>query len=164
MKSIKKLEHYKPFGYFSTQDDMLQIFIPVASQDFELVQYEDISSNDINALILRITDGTYDRRNQEPITHIIEKEFKLSKTDLSISNLDRDQKLFIMVYNSTEKFDEREIREFKMCIKDHQIYDEIDCYVRYKDIELVRPNEHNGDILETLNILYKAKERSQTIE
>ena len=150
MKTIKKLEHYKPFGYFSTQNDVLKVFIPVTSEDFKPVQDEDISSDDINAFIIRITDDTYDRRNQQPITHIVEKEFKLSKTDLSIPNLNADQKLFIMVYNSTEEFDEREINDFKMCIKDHHNYDNIDCYVRYKDIDLIRPNEHNGDILETL--------------
>ena len=150
MKTIKKLEHYKPFGYLSTQDDVLKVLIPVASEDFRLIQKEDISSDDINALILRITDDTYDRRNQQPITHILEKEFKLTELGLSIPNLDRDQKLFIMVYNSTEEFDERELNDFKMCIKDHQAYDEIDCYIRYKDIDLVRPNEHNGDILESL--------------
>ena len=83
----------------------------------------------------------------QPITHIIQKDFKLSETELSIPNLNRDQKLFIMVYNSTEEFDDREINDFKMCIKDHQNYDQIDCYVRYKDVDLVRPNEHNGDIL-----------------
>ena len=150
MKTIKKLEHYKPFGYFSIQDDVLKVLIPVSSEDFKLVQDEDISSDDINALILRITDGTFDRRIDEPITHIIQKDFKLSETELSIPNLNRDQKLFIMVYNSTEDFDQREINDFKMCIKDHQNYDEIDCYRRYKDIDLVRPNEHNGDILEGL--------------
>ena len=148
MKTIKKLEHYKPFGYFSTHNDVLKVLIPVASEDFKLVQDEDISSDDINALIFRITDDTYDRRNQLPITHILEKEITLSKTDLSIPNLTRDQKLYIMVYNSTEEFDKREINDFKMCIKDHQNYDGIDCYRRYKDIDLVRPNEHNGDILE----------------
>jgi hypothetical protein len=147
MKTIKKLEHYKPFGYFSSYNDVLKVLIPVASEDFELVQDEDISSDDINALILRITDDTYDRRNDEPITHIIQKDFKLSETELSSPNLNRDQKLFIMVYNSTEEFDKREINDFKMCVKDHQSYDEIDCYIRYKDIDLVRPNEHNGDIL-----------------
>ena len=150
MKTIKKLEHYKPFGHFSTYDDALKVIIPVASEDFRLIQKEDISSDDINALILRITDDTYDRRNQQPITHILEKEFKLTELDLSIPHLNKDQKLFIMVYNSTEAFDEREINDFKMCIKDHQNYDEIDCYVRYKDLDLVRPNEHNGDILEGL--------------
>ena len=147
MNTVKKLEHYKPLGSFSTKDDVLKVFIPVTSGDFELVQKENISSTDINALILRVTDDTYDRRKDEALTHVVENTIPLTELDMDLNELRNDKKVYIMVYNSTEEFDDRELNDFKMCIKDHQDYDEIDCFKRYKDIDLVRPNEHDGNIL-----------------
>jgi len=109
MLKNNKLTHCNPLGYFSTETDVLKVFIPITSLDFELVQKEDISSLDINALLLRITSDTYDRRIDEPLSHKIEMENKLSQLGLKISNLRRDQKLFIMTYNSTEKFNDQGI-------------------------------------------------------
>lgn len=152
METQTRIENLKPFGRFSTHDDNISVFIPVSSEKFVIDEPINISSG-MNALLIRITDGTSTNRQNETPTFMIKKDYKLSEIFSNVGLLKSDKQLLVIIYNSTKKIGVDEIPIFKNCIESlngnyHANLICIDLIRKSsnKDDE-VNPDNHKGDII-----------------
>lgn len=140
----KNYDVFHPLGAFSTQEDLLQLHIPVSSKDFNIIQTEDISSKDINALIVRVTDST--SIDSSVIKDIVSVEQKLTDLNLDITKLQKHQKLKMIVINSTQAIEEDELDSLRECIQeDGTDYLAKSCWDAIRKV--LKPNSKNGDII-----------------
>jgi len=146
IKDIKnrseKLERYKAYGSFNTKNNTIKVNIPITENKLRIVNYENISSDDINALLI-VLDGNSGKDTPfNSITKIIKKQFNIKKLGLNTVELKKDGKLIIIVLHD-DNFNYLHTIKYKKCINRLSDYDGGYC----TGIDKSKPNEDGGDII-----------------
>lgn len=139
-----ELEMFKAFGNFDTLKDTLNLNIPVADSDFEIKETANISANSTNALLVRVTNEDEASVMTEPVKDTILKKYSLKNLGLDKTDLKKDRKFKIIVYNTVDNLSEEIIAGFKDCIRENPVYEPCKCI---SEINKFRPKDVNGSIL-----------------
>lgn len=139
-----ELKMFKAFGNFDTLKDTLNLNIPVADSDFEIKETENISANSTNALLVRVTNEDEASVMTEPVKDTISKKYSLKSLGLDIKDIENDEKIKVIVYNTVDSLSKEIISSFKDCIRKKPIYEPCKCI---SDTNKFRPKDINGSIL-----------------
>ena len=148
----------KTFGDFDISKDKLNLNIPIHTfkDSYNIEQIEDISTPNINAIIIRISNGKTRSMVGLPVTHTIKQTKSLKAQGLDIAELEKDGKLLVITLNSTKKIIEYEINQLRKCIDTIDAYDPKaemcvdDLRKRKNKDDIVLPNDRQGSILLSL--------------
>lgn len=146
-KNDQNIRNLETYGSFSMADEILYLSIPVASQAYEFKEQEAVSSKDINALLIRVSDGSTRRINSFPVRHTIVKKFDLNNIDLSLKELEKDEKLIVITLNSNVALKKPDIDSLSSCIKKLNTYDAEACLKSFRNDDKLLPNEKKGSII-----------------
>ena len=148
-----KAEVLKTFGEFDTKNDKLDLNVPVhVSKDlFTIREIKNISSPDINAIIIRVNDDSRNSTVGKPVNDTVNKKVSLSAYKLNLAELRTDKKLKVITLHSTDGLTRDEIDILKDCIGGLSKYDEESCtdqirLIENKDDEEI-PNSKKGSIV-----------------
>lgn len=148
-----KLEKFMAFGEFLPDSKFkLQIVTPTSNFNFGSTSFDLYPEviNNLNVLIVRVTDGTID-------VHPQDVEYLLTKKDIDISklNLTNGKVLLVAVINSKDEFTLTELTEIVDNIKNCGGTYEL-CARNFKDIivtskdeedEKGKPNTRRGSVI-----------------
>jgi len=140
-----RVENLRAYGSFSISENKLYLSIPVASDEYEIIEEADVSSNDINALLVRVSDSTTNPMSA-PVKHTIVKQYQLDNLGLTMSELENDEKLIVMTLNSTTRIQQTDIDSLRTCINRlGSIYNEETCEGSFRTDK--KPNDKKGSII-----------------
>ena len=105
ISGLNRLEMLKPFGYYSTTTDTLHLMIPVSADNFTIEEKIDVSSDHINALLVRISNDSRESILNKPIRAVIDQKFNTNDLGLDNENLKDCKKLKVFVVNSVNPFE-----------------------------------------------------------
>ncbi|MFD1064040.1 hypothetical protein ACFQ1Q_12355 [Winogradskyella litorisediminis] len=139
------IERYDVFGDFSVQNKSINIFIPVTDENLKIKSFTNISSSNVNAILIRVSNNSDAETKKTPITHVIEAKFKFDDFNISSARLNQDKKLKVMVLNENTRDISTQTTYYKKCIESVNRYEKLDC--RLPTIKPFKPNEDGGDII-----------------
>lgn len=145
--AVSKVEVLEAYGSFDLDEEKLHLSIPVASTDYRIKEEHDVSSNDINALLFRVSDGTQRSSVDLPIKHTIVQKYNLDSLGLSMSELENDEELIIITLNSNQEVSSNDLDSLSSCISGLNSYDPNACLRSFRMDDDKRPNEKKGNII-----------------
>ena len=145
--AVCKVEILEAYGSFDLDEEKLHLSIPVASTDYGIKEEHDVSSNDINALLVRVSDGTQRSSFDLPIKHTIVQKYNLDSLGLSMSELENDEELIIITLNSDQEVSDDDLDSLSTCISGLNSYDRNACLRSFRLNDDKRPNEKDGNII-----------------
>lgn len=152
------LRVYKAFGRFETSKGNLYLNIPVPSKKFKIMEVKNVSeknNNDlINAILVRVSDSNSFSHGQI-IKDTLNSVRSIKKLNLNKSELNKDQELIVLTFNSVEKFTDAEIETIKKCISKNGSYTNAKACIdtiRKSDKdkseeEILKPNDRDGSVI-----------------
>lgn len=145
----------KTFGDFDSSKDKFNLNIPVnvLKDSYNIDQIENISSPNINAIIIRISNGKTRSMVGLSVTDTIKQTKSLRAERLDIAELKNDGKLLVITLNSTEKITIDEVDRLTDCIDSIDAYDPKaracvdDVRIKKDKDDIFLPNDRQGSIL-----------------
>jgi hypothetical protein len=144
-KSFLDIGRYDVFGDFSIKEDRLTVFIPVTHNKLNIEDWINISTPDINAILIKISNNSYDSTKEKPITKVIEKVFSIKALGLDTIELSNDKKLKVIILNENSSDISVQKNFYTKCLEGETDYIKKSCQL--PRIKSIRPNEDGGDIL-----------------
>ncbi|MFC0605317.1 hypothetical protein [Winogradskyella pulchriflava] len=142
---IENIRRYDVFGDFSIKEDRLTVFIPVTDDKLKIEHYRDISTPDINALLIRISNSSDNDTKELPITKVIKKDFSIKSLNLDENELSKDKKIKIIILNENNSDISAHTAFYHNCLKTINKYSKSSCLMPKNDF--IKPNEDGGDII-----------------
>nr|WP_321227635.1 hypothetical protein [uncultured Psychroserpens sp.] len=137
---------YDVFGDFSVDDDRITLFIPVTVKNLTIRNVENITTNNINAILVRVDNNISSSTPESPIVEVIEGTYKISSLNLNKEKLKLHKKLKVIVLHDNATDLSNHINGYKDCLKTQTGYVKENCPSKPK-FAPPRPNEDGGDII-----------------
>jgi len=143
--SVENLETY---GSFSLNDNKLHVSIPVASTDYEISEDpKNVSTDNYNALLIRVSDNTTNSIDGLPARHTILAEYDLDRLQFDLNELEADNKLLIYTLNSIDSIKAEDLDSLKNCVEKLNSYHPSACVDSFRKDRNKRPNDKKGSVV-----------------
>ncbi|OUR96074.1 hypothetical protein A9Q86_16475 [Flavobacteriales bacterium 33_180_T64] len=143
--AFQSVGKYDVFGDFSVKDDRLTLFIPVTEKNLDIKDVKNISTNNINAILIRIDNNVNRSTPEKPIVKIIKKTYSISYLKLDTTKLKSHKKIKVIILHDNATDLTTHANKYKTCLKTQTDYIKDNCLGIYKSAP--RPNEDGGDII-----------------
>ena len=145
------LNDWKSNNVFSIDDNTINMRIPVTTNNMEVIGVTNVSSSNLNAIIVHLDGNNGGATIGIKATHIIEVEFPLKKIFLKTTKLEADKKIIVKVLHDNDVATVNQMTQcLKKCIEqDMSNYSEYnkDCMCNEKILKDEQPKEVDGSIL-----------------
>ncbi len=149
----RKYRLRKEEGNFINLDkEEVSLNIPVTETGMTYQQVERISSEDINAILVRIQGGP-NNTPDDPVIDYISENLSFKEINIEKRRFERDPYLLVVIFNNMEELTTDDIECFKQEVEDSRHYSEAEEKVRYKKrcqkigIDPFQPREQDGDVI-----------------
>jgi hypothetical protein len=134
----------KKENYFNVKNDKIFVYIPITENKLYIEQVVNVSSNNLNSIVIVLNGNQGDKTNGKPITGYIKSEILISKIKgLDIKKLEKHDSLKVFIIHD-DAFKKDDLKKYFIeCVKnDGTIYTDNIC----KGIPK-KPREQEGDII-----------------
>jgi hypothetical protein len=120
--NLINLKPHKELNTIDNKYENINLQIPVTNEFLKIVDVVNISSNNINAILVLVNGNEGDPTCGQPLTHFITSNLKVAKIDgLRITN--SNKKLLVIVFHDDEFYSNNETANFVQYVKNCSDYE-----------------------------------------